>query len=91
MVAVPAIAVVLTAPVAQASDDKPTVLSTVMTGAAEVPGPGDPDGRGFFAAAVKGNQLCYVIAANRIEPAVAVLRESAHCGASGGAVRGQLH
>jgi hypothetical protein len=68
VVAISAIAVVLTAPVAQASDDKPTVLSTVMTGAAEVPGPGDPDGRGFFAAAVKGNQLCYVIAANRIEP-----------------------
>jgi hypothetical protein len=46
VVAVSAIAVVLTAPVAQASDDKPTVLSTVMTGAAEVSGPGDPDGRG---------------------------------------------
>lgn len=33
-----------------------------MTGAAEVPGPGDADGSGFFTAVVKGDKLCYVIA-----------------------------
>ena len=55
VVAVSAIAVVLTVPVAQASDDKPTVLSTVMTGAAEVSGPGDPDGlRGCAHCGVSG-------------------------------------
>jgi hypothetical protein len=42
-----------------------------MTGAAEVPGPGDPDGRGVFVAVVKGDKLCYVIAANRIEAPIA--------------------
>jgi CHRD domain len=73
--------VVLTAaPVAQATDTKPTVLSTVMTGAAEVPGPGDPDGRGFFAAVVKGDKLCYVIAADKIATATAA---HIHVGAVG--------
>jgi hypothetical protein len=71
VVAASAIVALTAAPAAQASVGKPTVLSTVMTGAAEVPGPGDPDGRGVFVAVVKGDKLCYVIAANRIEPPVA--------------------
>ena len=57
-----------------------------MTGAAEVPGPGDPDGSGFFAAVVKGDMLCYVIAANRVEPATAV--HAAPAGVAGGIVVG---
>lgn len=59
-----------------------------MTGAAEVPGPGDPDGSGFFAAVVKGDKLCYVIAANRIEPATAAHIHAAPAGVAGGIVVG---
>jgi len=59
-----------------------------MTGAAEMPGPGDPDGSGFFAAVVKGDKLCYVIAANRIEPATAARIHAAPAGVAGGIVVG---
>ncbi|SDT02239.1 CHRD domain-containing protein [Jiangella sp. DSM 45060] len=48
-----------------------TTLHTVLTGAAERPGPGDPDGRGAFAAVVRGDTLCYTLVAVRIEPATA--------------------
>ncbi|MFI7153080.1 CHRD domain-containing protein [Nonomuraea sp. NPDC050022] len=43
----------------------------VMTGRQEVPGPGDPDGHGAFTYQVKGETLCYTIAADRILPATA--------------------
>jgi hypothetical protein len=42
---------------------------TRLTGAEEVPGPGDPDGRGTFAYITFGDHLCYVLTARRIEPA----------------------
>ncbi|GAA2404646.1 CHRD domain-containing protein [Nonomuraea africana] len=40
-----------------------------LTGAQEVPGPGDPDGVGIFAWKVKEWSLCYVITAHKIQPA----------------------
>lgn len=40
-----------------------------LTGKQEVPGPGDRDGKGFFAWQVKHWRLCYVITAKRIKPA----------------------
>jgi hypothetical protein len=80
LVAASAVVMLTAAPVAQATDTKPTVLSTVMTGAVEVPGPGDPDGRGFFVAVVKGDKLCYAIAADKIAPATAA---HIHVGAVG--------
>ena len=43
---------------------------TRLTGAAEVPGPGDDDGRGTFAYVTFRDHLCYVLTARRIEPAV---------------------
>jgi hypothetical protein len=48
-----------------------TTLHAVLTGAAERPGPGDADGRGAFAAIVRGDTLCYTLVAVRIEPATA--------------------
>ncbi|SEE84088.1 CHRD domain-containing protein [Jiangella alba] len=48
-----------------------TTLHPVLTGAAERPGPGDADGRGAFAAVVRGDTLCYTLVAVRIEPATA--------------------
>ncbi|MEU4695743.1 CHRD domain-containing protein [Nonomuraea dietziae] len=51
-----------------------------MTGAQEVPGPGDPDGVGIFAWKVKDKSLCYVITAHNIDPATAA---HIHRGAAG--------
>ncbi len=46
-------------------------LATTLTGAAEVPGPGDPDGSGSFVARVKlgQGQLCYMLTVADIDPA----------------------
>jgi hypothetical protein len=51
-----------------------------LDGAQEVPGPSDPDGRGVFAYAAFGDQLCYVLTARKIEPAAAA---HIHSGARG--------
>ncbi|PZF79966.1 CHRD domain-containing protein [Jiangella anatolica] len=48
-----------------------TTVHTVLTGDAERPGPGDPDGRGAFVAIIRGDTLCYTLVALRIEPATA--------------------
>jgi hypothetical protein len=64
-----AVATMSVAPPASASTDRVQVLSTFLTGAAEVPGPGDTDGFGAFAAVTKGDKLCYALTARRIEPA----------------------
>lgn len=62
----------LVAGAAVAPADAPdATLHTVLTGAQEIPGPGDDDGRGAFAAIVQGDRLCYVLVATRIEPPVA--------------------
>jgi len=53
--------------------------STKLTGAAEVPGPGDPDGTGDFAAIATKRTLCYVLAAGRVEP---ISASHIHAGAS---------
>jgi len=68
-VALPAIT--LTAVPAAAAGGRP--LTTTLTGAAEVPGPGDPDGSGT--AVVRVNRgtgvICYEITVTGIEPATA--------------------
>ena len=40
-----------------------------LTGAAEVPGPGDADGRGQFTWSLDGTRLCYLLSVKRIETA----------------------
>lgn len=57
-------------PTAQAGD-RVTVLHTTLTGAEEAPVTGDEDGRGAFVALIKGDTLCYVLVATRIETATA--------------------
>jgi len=56
-----------------AAQSPPVVLTTVMTGAQEVPGPGDPDGRGTATIVLlpDGRTLCYLLTAVGIEPATA--------------------
>lgn len=83
-----AVVVVGAAPAAQADDGTFKLLSTVMTGAQEAPGPGDPDGRGAFAAVVKGDRLCYAMYADRIETATAAHIHAAPVGVPGGIVVG---
>jgi hypothetical protein len=59
---------------AQAAGLEPLVsLTTTMTGAQEVPGPGDPDGRGTARILLlpDGRTLCYLLTATGIEPATA--------------------
>ncbi|MET9336497.1 MULTISPECIES: CHRD domain-containing protein [unclassified Nonomuraea] len=54
-----------------------------MTGAQEVPGPGDPDGVGIFAWRVSGRSLCYVITAHNIQPATAAHIHEGRVGVAG--------
>jgi hypothetical protein len=50
-----------------------TVLHTTLTGAAEVPGPGDPDGRGTATIVLIPflGRICYALTAQNIAPATA--------------------
>jgi hypothetical protein len=48
-----------------------TMLTATLTGAAEVPGPGDPDGSGNASLNLmpKKERICYTITVSNIEPA----------------------
>ncbi len=49
-----------------------TVLQTELTGAEEVPGPGDPDGSGSATIIlIRPNTICYTLTAENIAPATA--------------------
>lgn len=45
--------------------------SVTLTGAQEVPGPGDGNGRGQFSWSLDGSKLCYLLSAKRIGTAAA--------------------
>jgi hypothetical protein len=62
------------------------VLATVMTGAAEAPGPGDPDGIGAAVIAIDtgSNTVCWFLAVKRIQlPATAAHIHVAPAGSPG--------
>ena len=65
-------ALVATAAAAQ-TDTGGRKLQTSLTGAAEVPGPGDPDGRGTAQITVNAGQsrVCYKLSVSNIAPATA--------------------
>jgi hypothetical protein len=48
-------------------------ISATLTGEAEVPGPGDPNGAGLFEARINPGteRICYTLAASHIDPATA--------------------
>lgn len=74
---------------ARPQTDKPFAAGVVrMTGAEEAPLPGDADGRGIFGYFAAGNKLCYVLTAQRIEPAVVAHIHVAPRGAPGPIVIG---
>jgi hypothetical protein len=81
-----AVATLSIAPPAAASTGSVQVLSTFLTGAQEVPGPGDPNGFGFFATVTKGDKLCYALTARRIEPATLAHIHAGPRGVAGGIV-----
>jgi hypothetical protein len=67
-------AVALLIPVSAASaDDGGRPINVAMTGTAERPGPGDPDGTGTATFRVNPGQgeVCYTLAVQNIEPATA--------------------
>jgi hypothetical protein len=65
-------------------------LTTVLTGAAEVPGPGDPDGRGEATIIVNPgkSQICWEINVRDIDVATAAHIHSAPAGIAGPVVLG---
>ena len=66
-------ALILATPLTTYADDGGRPLSTEMTGAAEVPGPGDPDGSGTASLMLNIGQseICYELTAANIAPAFA--------------------
>jgi hypothetical protein len=65
-------------------------LSTTLTGAVEVPGPGDPDGSGFATVTVNPGQgeLCYELSVSDIAPATGAHIHEAPPGEAGPVVVG---
>jgi CHRD domain len=80
------VAALSVAPAQASGRSAPQTLSTVLVGATEVPGPGDADGFGFFAAVTKGNKLCYVVTAHKIRPATLAHIHAGPAGVAGGIV-----
>jgi len=69
----------LAAPGAAASG-KVTRLAATLTGANEVPGPGDPDGRGLALVRTGRERVCFALAWTRIAPPIFA---HIHAGAAG--------
>jgi hypothetical protein len=70
----------LVAPGAAASGGGATLLAASLTGAQEVPGPGDPDGSGRALVRLSGDQACFLLKWSRITAPVA---SHIHVGARG--------
>ena len=63
------VALVLALPVSATGHT--TTLHATLTGEQEVPGPGDPDGRGHAVVKVFKKKVCYTLEVKRIKPATA--------------------
>jgi hypothetical protein len=77
-----------TAAAAERSSGGTTVLATVMTGAEEAPGPGDPDGIGVVILALKPStgQVCWFYSVRRVDPIAAAHIHLAPVGSPGAVV-----
>jgi hypothetical protein len=73
---------VLTAPGAAASG-KVTLLSASLRGAREVPGPGDPDGRGRAFVRLGGGKACFLLEWSKISAPVAAHIHEGRAGVAG--------
>jgi CHRD domain len=76
-------AVVLIGPAS--ADRASRTFSTTLTGAAEVPGPGDPDGTGTASVTVRPGiaEVCYTLEVEGIEPATAAHVHFGEAGTAG--------
>lgn len=84
---------VLTGGAAVAGDkDKTVSISAVLSGAQEVPGPGDIDGSGTGTLRIDRNtgEICYTLAVANIAPAVAAHIHEAPRGVAGPVVNGLM-
>lgn len=72
------------------ADQGGKLLTAELTGAAEVPGPGDPDGMGTARVTINlgKSTLCYEIAVSNIAPATAAHIHEAPAGTAGPVVLG---
>jgi hypothetical protein len=78
-------------PTAAAADSRTNFVSfTQLSGAEEVPGPGDPDGRGFALIRVDTDDgtICYKLLVRRIDPATAAHIHVGPPGVAGPVVQG---
>lgn len=68
-----------------AQDDSGRKLSTTLTGAAEVPGPGDADGGGSATIRINQGQtqVCFELSVTKIDPATAAHIHEAAVGVAG--------
>ena len=66
------------------------VLSATLTGAKEVPGPGDPDGRGKASVSLKGDRICYTLSWRDIDAPTAAHIHIGGSDAAGPVVQGLL-
>jgi hypothetical protein len=80
-----AAALFLAGAVRPASAHSVSFFTAILTGAAEVPGPGDPDGIGFAAIAIfeAENTICYKLKVFGIEPATAAHIHAGPAGVAG--------
>ena len=80
-----ALAPALLAGAAWAQGDGGRTFRATLTGAAEVPGPGDPDGRGGAVLRINPGQgrLCFTLSVRNIDPARAAHVHEAAPGAAG--------
>ncbi len=68
---------------APASSGANPAFWTSLSGAAEVPGPGDPDGGGAALLRVSSTRVCYKLAVTKIAPATAAHIHSGAAGVAG--------
>jgi hypothetical protein len=68
---------------AAGADGKVTLLAATLKGAREVPGPGDPDGRGRAFVRLGGGKACFVLEWSRISAPVAAHIHQGRAGVAG--------
>jgi CHRD domain len=78
-------------PAAAAADGKAKVLKADLTGATEVPGPGDDDGRGKAKIVLTEHKVCFVLQWRRISAPVAAHIHAGRKGVAGPIVVNFLH
>lgn len=85
-----AVALIVAIPGVAVADSEVRPLFTTLSGAAEVPGPGDPDGSGIAVLQVRpdAERICYTLNVKRVAPATAAHVHIGEAGTAGPVVIG---